>query len=104
MTLAGEFLCRACPLLVSERRRAALALLTAIPGAAMLSAAELAIAFHLPAELLEKRLDMFRCESDRWTEVRDARADELSEPRIVYRIGAIAPLLREMLTAPEYQG
>jgi hypothetical protein len=103
MTLDTEaqHLCGHCPLLRTEQRRAALALLEAMPPAAMLSAPELATAFHLPAEMLRKRLDHFRAGSDEWAEVQDARKNE---PRIVYRIGAIAPLLREMLEVPEYQG
>jgi hypothetical protein len=88
-------------LLRTEQRRAALALLEAMPSAATFSAPELATAFYLPAEMLRKRLDHFRASRDNWCEVRDAKKNE---PRILHRIGAIAPLLREILTTPEYQG
>lgn len=94
-------ICEHCPLRIHEQRQRALARLQAMPPTAILSAADLAEVFNLPAEALRKQLDRYRAGSDDWLEVQDQRKNE---PRILYRLGTVAELLRDMLTVPGYQG
>jgi hypothetical protein len=93
--------CQSCPLALPDRRQAALALLRAMPEGTRLSADDLAAAFGLPLEALQKRLDEYRTECDNWIE---ARRPGTEESRFLYRIGAVASIVRDMLAGSGASG